>query len=307
MAIRQCPTCGASVEADATVLSTKCAFCDSPLVDSDHASEPVDAVASFSVPKERAVSLLKGFLQSQRMAPKSIRKAAEPDEIDAVLVPFYAYDAMARSQYSAQVGVNWTRTETYVAYEDGKAVTKTRQVTETEWFPLSGTHKREWKDHLVSASKGLPEAEANELEPFDLGRAKPFAPELTAGLIAEHPTIAHQQAHDVASNELAALEKRAIANNLLPGDKYQSLQSSTSVDVEAVRLVLLPVWIAAVQGPKGTIRLLVNGQTGEVVGKVPRSGFKVMVMVVAIVVIIGLVLSMLLGGTACLGIVGGSL
>ena len=307
MAIRRCPTCGAAVEADESVMSTSCAFCDSPLVDSTHEAEPVDAVAPFVVPKERAVALLKGFLQSQRLAPESVRKAAEPEALEAVFVPFYAYDAMASSEYSAQVGINWQRTETYTAYEDGKAVTKTRTVTETEWFPLSGTHKREWKNHLVSASKGLPEVEANELEPYDLGRAKPYSPALTAGIMAEHPTIAHRQAEDVARNELHGLEKRVIASKILPGDKYQALQTTTHVDVQAVRLVLLPVWIAAVKTPKGPLRLLVNGQTGEVVGKVPRSWTKVILLGLVAMVILALFLGFLLTGGACLSFLGGVL
>lgn len=307
MATRQCPTCGASVDMDESVLSTQCAFCDSPLVDGTGSSEPVDAVVSFTVPRERAAQLLKGYLQSHRMAPESVRKAAETEALDAVLVPFYAYDALAFSTWSAQVGINWQRTETYTDYEDGKAVTKTRTVTETEWFPLDGTHKREWKDHLVSASKGLPEVEANELEPYDLGRALPYAPSLTAGLIAEHPTIAHVQAEDVARNELGALEKRVIASELLPGDKYQSLNSHTQVDVQGVRLVLLPVWIAAVKTDKGALRLLVNGQTGEVIGKVPRSTMKIVLVVLAVLTVLFLLFGAIVFGGTCIGCLTGGM
>lgn len=305
MAIRQCPTCGAAVEVDATVLSTACAFCDSPLVDSDHAGEPVDAVASFVVPKDRASALLKGYLQSHRLAPEAVRKAAETEALDAVLVPFYAYTATALSEYSAQVGIHWDRTETYTTTENGKTVTKTRTVQETEWFPLSGTHKRRWTDHLVSASRGLPESEANALEPFDIGRLKPFNPALTAGLMAEHPTLGHTEAHDVARNELAALEKRAIASNLLPGDRYQSLQTQTAVDVTGVRLVLLPVWIAAVKADGAVLRLLVNGQTGEVVGKVPKSWTKIILAGVLFALVLAAIVTFFLMGGACLSCVGG--
>jgi hypothetical protein len=56
--------------------------------------------------------------------------------------------------------------------------------------------------------------------------------------------------------------------------------------VDGVRLVLLPVWIAAFRTPKGPLRLMVNGQTGEVVGRVPRSAAKVGCLVAVVLVIL---------------------
>jgi hypothetical protein len=50
--------------------------------------------------------------------------------------------------------------------------------------------------------------------------------------------------------------------------------------VEKVSLVLLPVWVAAYKWDGKVFRLLVNGQTGEVVGKVPRSTLKIVIAVV---------------------------
>ncbi len=275
MAARRCQQCGATVELPDDVFSTSCAFCDSPLVDVEEDQEPVDRVAPFDVPRDRAGSLLKGYLQDSWMAPESVRKAARPDELRPVLVPFYAYDAVARTNFSAKVGIYWYRTETYTTTVNGKTVVRTRQVKETDWHSFRGSHARKWFDHLVSASKGLPEAEANELEPFDLGRALPFSPALTAGLEAEYPTIHHDQAKRTAASELADLEKEAIASGHLPGDTHRSLESNTNVNIDVIRLVLLPVWIAAFPGPDGPIRLLVNGQTGEVVGSVPRSYWKI--------------------------------
>ena len=42
-----------------------------------------------------------------------------------------------------------------------------------------------------------------------------------------------------------------------------------------MRLALLPAWIATYRSRGVVLRLLVNGQTGEVVGKIPVSGVKV--------------------------------
>ncbi len=244
-------------------------------MDVDADREPVDQVVPFEIARERAGALLAGFLQDQWLAPESVRKASRPSELQSVLVPFYVYDALARTDFSAQIGIYWYRTETYTTVVDGKTVTRTRQVKETDWHGFSGSHARRWFDHLVSASRGLPEAEANALEPFDMGRAIPFAPAATAGVAAEHPTVPKESAQATAAEELRQLEHRAISAGHLPGDTHSGLKSQTRVEVEGIRLVLLPVWIAAFDGPKGVIRLLVNGQTGEVIGDVPRSWWKI--------------------------------
>lgn len=302
MAIRQCSQCGATVELADDVLSSTCAFCDSALVDVSAEREPVERIVPFEVPRDRAARLLRSYLSRSWLAPEKLRRATRAEELHQIFVPFYAYDALARTSWSASVGIDWYRTETYTTYQNGKVVTRTRQVRETEWFPLSGNHVRRWFDHLVSASRGIQEAEANQLEPFDLGRALAFSPALTAGVVAEHPTVPHDEARAIAAQELNELQGEVIGASHLPGDRHRKLQCTSEVHVEDVKLTLLPVWTAVYQGPKGVVRLLVNGQTGEVVGAVPRSGWKIGCLVVGLLGLVGAVVLVMIfmGGVAAL-------
>ncbi len=230
--------------------STTCAFCDNALVDaSAQEAEPIDSVVPFRIDKRQAHERLATAIAGKWFAPEALRKATRPDELNDVLVPFYVFDAVARSRFSASIGIYWYRTETYTVTVNGKTQTRTRQVRETEWHPLSGSHVRQWFDHLVSAARGLPERYANELEPFDLGAAVPYAPSLLAGVTAERATVPRSEARVVARQELAQLEQQVIARTHLPGDTHRSLESSTQSELEPPRLVLLPVWIAVVQGP----------------------------------------------------------
>ncbi len=305
MSARRCSACGATVELPEGRRAATCAFCDSALVDEAAQDlEPVDRVVPFGVPRERAATLLRGFLQGHWFAPEAVRRAARPDELTDVLVPFWVFDAVARTTFLAKVGVHWYRTETYTVRVNGKTQTRTRQVRETEWFPLDGSHVRQWFDHLVSASKGLPEAEANQLEPFDLGASLPYAPALVSGLTAERPTVDREEAGSVARQELARLEQQVIALRHLPGDTSSNLRSETTAALEPARLVLLPVWVAAVKGPSGPVRLLVNGQSGEVVGQVPRSWWKIGALVVIVLLVVLGVFLAVGGATALLGLVG---
>jgi len=199
----RCEQCGATVDRGAKLLSWDCPFCGSALVEVSEEQSPVDAAVPFSVDRERASRLLRGFLQGHWLAPELLRQATKASEISATYVPFYCYDATARSQYSAEVGIHWYRTETYTTVENGKTVMKTRQVQETDWHGLQGSHAHRWFNHLVSASRGLPEAESNALEPFDLGRAVQFEPAMVAGVSAEHPTVEVEEAEEVAGRNFS--------------------------------------------------------------------------------------------------------
>lgn len=283
---KQCTTCGAAVEIPPEVMATTCRFCDSGLVDVESSTEPVERVIPFDLTSRRATEAIQRWIQSRWLAPEALRRAGKGESLRPVFVPFYAYDAVARTQWSAQIGINWQRTETYTTTENGKTVTKTRTVTETEWFSLSGQHGRVWSPHVVSASRGLPQAEASGLLPFDFGRSRPFTPALIAGQSAEHPTLPHDEAERTAAQTLQELEAETIRRSFMPGDKVRGLTCTTQAELRSVELVLLPVWMAVVKYNNKVHRVLVNGQTGEVTGKLPTSWVKVTGIVVAVLALI---------------------
>lgn len=300
---RNCPQCGATVELPEHSLADQCAFCETPLVDAEAAERHIDRVAPFELNREIASKKLKQFLAEQWMAPEQVRKNIEPAKLNGVLVPFYAYDGTARTRWSARVGIHWYETETYTTFVNGKPQVRTRQVQRTEWFPLSGTHAANYRGNLVSASNGLPEAEANQLEPFDLGKATAFAPAAVAGWQAERPTVDHAAAHRIAGQEISRRENEAIAGGFLVGDTRSDVQSQTDLHVDRVEEILLPVWIATYPHGGKVFRLLVNGQTGEIVGKAPRSNAKIGCIVAVLAGILLAVIAVFLMGGAVVGLV----
>jgi hypothetical protein len=76
----------------------------------------------------------------------------------------------------------------------------------------------------------------------------------------------------------------------MPGDSHHSLTSETDLRDEAMDLVLLPVWVCAVRwrDDRPPVRLLVNGQTGAVVGETPVSWATIAAVVGGSLALIGL-------------------
>jgi hypothetical protein len=113
---------------------------------------------------------------------------------------------------------------------------------------------------------------------------------LLAGWIAESPSIDRATAKQTAHQEFADLENNAI-RAFLPGDEKRKVENQTQIDISGVRLLMLPIWVANYRHGGEVFRLLVNGQTGEVVGTTPRSGAKIAgAVLVCLVLLAGLLL-----------------
>ncbi len=288
-----CRSCGAAVEVDAQIVSTSCGYCASKLVDVELASPRIDRVAPFRISRRAAQARLAEHLARRWWAPEGLRRAAKSGRLRAerlrgVLVPFYAYDATCRSRYRAQIGVHWYREQTRQNDKTGK--TETYTVQETEWFPLQGTSVVQLVDHLVPATAGLSEPETRRLAPFDLGRAVRFDPHLCAGFEAELPTRPRGEVDADAAAQLRLQEARRIDREVLPGDTARRTHVETDVTVDAVRLVLMPVWVVAYRFGGKVHRTLVHGQTARCVGKVPISAAKVTVAAATVAAVTLLVL-----------------
>jgi len=269
----QCPQCSAVVEVPPERLATECPYCRANLVAAASQEQIPDLAAPFRLTREQASFRLRQHLSGHAWAPESVRRAGMPDAIAGLLLPFWVHSGVARSTWRAPIGLHY-----WVTVRSGG---KTRRERRTEWFETEGSHVAEFAGELVSASKGLSEVEANALEPFDLGALRPFEPALVAGWIAELPTVDREDAALTAAEELQALEAARI-RRFLPGDEVGQVDNSTHLDGVDVRLALLPAWMATLSHEGRALRFLVNGQTGEVVGKVPVSKTKVALCILAV-------------------------
>lgn len=280
-----CESCGAKLVVQATQRTARCPYCDSPSVIDRPATpdrpDPVFAIG-FSIDGNRARQNLRSYLRSHRWAPTALRQAAV-ERVEGIYLPAYLYSAIADSRYRALIGENYTEME----YDAKKK--SMRRVTKTEFRELSGRHRCYVEDFVVTASEGIPNTELDSVEPFDLGGLRRYAPTVISGWISEEPSLSRDASLDLAREE-SRDDVRQRLHTFMPGDSHRQLQTATDLTDEAMDLVLLPVWVCAVRWrpDKPPIRLLVNGQTGEVAGDVPISWRKIAAIVGAALGVLGL-------------------
>lgn len=205
------------------------------------------------------------------MAPEAFRKA-DISEIRGIYVPAYLYCATAHAQYRVEIGEHYKKRD-----RNGK------QKTRTEWRPLSSRYSAYVNDHVVTASRGLKNAELDAIEPFDLSGLRRYTSKLISGWAAEEASYSPSEVVTVAQHE-ALVACRERIRRFLPGDSNRNLHCQTELRQAHLELVLLPVWVLPVRyhPKKPPVRLVINGQTGAVAGKVPVSWVKWVLLVAAV-------------------------
>jgi hypothetical protein len=284
-----CGQCGAGLAFEG-VRTARCPYCDSPSFVERPASpgQPDPAfVLAFVGDGQVARRSLDRWLGSRTIFADSALKSAKVEDLRGIYAPSYLYSAVANTEFSAQIGENYTETETYTVTENGKTETRTRTVTRTEYRPLSGRHVSYVTDVIVSASAGLTNAELQRVEPFDVRQMRRFSPALITGWIAEEfsrpaaecKQSSHAEAMDVIGTKL---------RSFMPGDSYSDLNYRTSVTWESLDPILVPVWVFAVRyrDDKDPLRVVINGQTGKISGKVPLSAWKIVFTILLVLAVI---------------------
>lgn len=306
----RCKDCGATLTLPATQFAAVCPYCasgsvvDRPVDPQGARRERPDFILGFHVPSAVAVERVRAWLARRRFfSPNAVRQA-EVTSTRGIYLPAWIYSAVARTRYRATIGENYTETETYTTTDaKGNTVTRTRTVVRTEYRKLAGEHAMYTGDLVVTASRGLPNDELETIEPFDLGALRRYDPAIVSGWAAEEATLDRREGRRIAHAEALDLIDREL-RRFMPGDSSTVDDFDTELSDENTDLVMLPVWVFAARytsrGEERTLRILVNGQTGEVQGDVPRSAVKITLAVLlglaAVFLIVLIVMTMAGGG-----------
>lgn len=297
-----CNNCGADVARETSQRSYVCPFCDSTYVveftREETGRQNPEFVIGFAVtPAEAEEKFFQWLRANSWFRPSDLVAQAAADKMRGIYLPFWSFSMLAQSRWSASIGEHWYRTETYTTTDSkGNTVTRTRQVQETEWWPLAGRHHRYYNGYLVSGSKGLPQGQAERIKPFQLPALKRYEPYFLAGWMCEEYSIAREQALEMSKQYFYDQERRHVAG-FLPGDTHRQLEVETRFSQVNSDLCLLPVYVLSYRYKDKLYRFLVNGQTGKIAGDKPLSWRKIgaaigiAIAIIVVILIIVLILS----------------
>ena len=286
----KCQSCQAITVFDPTHVAQRCAFCgSSALIPMDEIMAPIrpESLLPFGITKQVANERFGTWLKTLWFRPNDLTKMASVQEMGGVYVPYWSFDSGVYSSWSAERGWHYMESEqVQETNADGQTEWRTREVQKTRWEPASGSRQDYYKDVLVCAGKGLPEALAVKFVSFEMARLVPYQPQFLAGWRAESYTLDLMPGWAKGQGIIAQGQEQRCSSDI-GGDTSRGLQVSNQFQQSAFKHVLLPVWIAAYRYKGKVFRFLVNGQTGEIVGEAPWSVAKIALLVVFILALIG--------------------
>jgi DNA-directed RNA polymerase subunit RPC12/RpoP len=279
----KCTACGAESTQAPNVTADRCPFFGADIVATASSSKQIKpkALLPFAITREVARDSFRKWIHGLWFAPNALKRLARQESpIDGMYTPHWTYDCNTTSHYTGLRGDYYWTTETYTTTENGRTVTRTRQVRKVRWTPVSGVVRNSFDDVLVVASQSLPKKHAEALEPWDLSNLSPYQDEYLSGFRAESYQVSLDQGFERAKEIMAGTIHATICRDI-GGDLQQVSSVSTQYDNVTFKHILLPVWISAYRYGHKVYRFLVNARTGEVQGERPWSWVKITLAIFA--------------------------
>ncbi len=278
----KCNICGAETTFSPDTVADKCPFCGSAIIATAQTRKSIKprSLLPFYIKREQAVSSFREWLAGLWFAPSELANRADSEAMKGVYLPAWTYDADAWSAYTGERGDDYWDTETYTTMENGRSVTRTRQVLKTRWWPVSGEVSNRFDDVLVVATRSLPGKYVDALEPWDLKSLLPYSDEYLSGFVAQSYQVDLRQGFEAAKGIMDG-EIRESINRDIGGDHQRIFSVNTRYGKVTFKHILLPVWLSAYRYQERTFHFLVNARTGEVQGERPYSAIKIALAVLA--------------------------
>ena len=285
-----CRNCGAQTETDD--IAGICQFCGGVLVAQNQPDGLIapEAVVPFHYDKAGANDAFRSWVRSRRFAPSALKKVGSTEKIRGTYIPHWTYDAQTATDYDGQRGDYYYTTHTRTV-SDGKGGTRTEtyQQRHTRWRDAAGRVTRGFDDIVVPASNRLDAETLEKMGPWSLHDARAYQPEYLAGYSALRYEVDPDTGLGTAKHHMGSVIEGDVKADI-GGDEQRITVMDIRYAATMFKLLLMPLWIASYVFGGTTYQVLVNANTGEVVGDRPISKVKVALAVAGAVIVIAVVL-----------------
>ncbi len=274
--VLRCSGCGAAAEYDVAAGAPACPFCGSVQA-VEVPEDPLEAAESFvpfTVDRPRAEAALARWLGGLGwFRPSDLRAASRVESIRPLWWVGWAFDAEATVSWAADSDAGAGR---------------------ADWAPHAGRQEMVFDGILVSASRGLTDAETSALEPgYRLDSARPDHDGAPAGVAVEAYDVPRSTARQRVLAAIEQLAGQRLTAGVIPGSRFRHVRTSILLRGLVTRRLALPAWVLAYRYRDRLHRVVISGQDdARLLGTAPYSPAKiaaaVAVGVLALVVVLAL-------------------
>lgn len=260
--IYSCGNCGGEVMTNDVEVSTFCAYCGQSALMFDRVSRErmPDKVIPFILTKEQALNTAKEKFANAQCQGNSI-KELRADSVHGIYMPYWKFSLAMNMEATIVV-----RSKQMGTYHDSESIQK---------------------DIMLDGSTSFNDDIAFYLNPFNLEDAKPFNMAYLSGFYADRSDDSVERKEAEARDRISNILKKIIWNRTpgttkttmvdmydlssVPGfgKLYDFKVDSLDCVTGRTEYFFLPVYFITFRAAGKKVIILVNGQTGKVIGNIP--------------------------------------
>ncbi len=265
-----CDNCNAKIVLQNNETAKVCPFCGTAHVKktSDFDGLKPNALIPFSLSTEKALELSKAWAKKRFFAPTQFKKNLNSNNINGVYTPCFTFDSNTLSYYEGRLGETRTRT-----VGSGK---NRRVQTYTVWYNVRGTFDRAYDDVLITSGSKFSQVNLNKISPYNTNEGKVYDENYLLGFMAYQYDVELEDCWKNAKGLIDANIRRGILSKYRY-DKVAYLNVSTTHSGVTYKYVMLPVYVGNFRYKNKLFNFYVNGSTGKVYGKTPKSFLKILI------------------------------
>ena len=283
----KCQSCQAISVFDAERVAQRCNFCGSaalvPYEEIKEAFRP-ESLLQIKISETQVRESIRQWYGSRWFAPNRLKNAALTDTVKGLYIPYWTFDAQVHADWTAESGYHYYETEYYT---DSNGKSQTRQVQKTRWVPSSGSLNHFFDDELVPASRGVQPDLLRKVEPFPTKELAPYNAGFLSGWVVERYQIDLVAAAQAARADMER-QTESLCARQVPGDTHRNLSVDTDYSRQTFKHILVPVWLLTYNYGTRNFQVVINGFTGTIAGKYPKSWVKIFFAVLGGLLIVGL-------------------
>ena len=261
LVVYECKNCGGEVVGDETMASTKCPYCENPIVISSKFSGSLrpDLVIPFKMDKKAAEQELRNHVNKIKLAPGAFKAGNHISEVKGVYVPFWLFDAKVHASGNYDCEKIKKHSDSQYDYK------------ETSYFDVYREADMAFQNVPADASKQMNDSLMDSIEPYDVRAAVPYSSAYMAGYLANKYDVTAQECQPRADKRMEHTAIELIRGQVKDYDAVHDKNHTFQKTSSSYKYALYPVWILNTMWNGNKYTFAMNGQTGKLVGDVPYS------------------------------------
>ncbi len=249
MQILHCRSCGAELAVNGVETSSFCVYCGQATVVLDRVEDYLqpEYIIPFRITKEKAEAIIRGRISQGGFIPDEI-KNFKTERLRGIYIPFWLYDIYyGDNQYWKYTVRRGKSTSTRYTHRIGDCF---------------------FKKMTLDASRNLNDDSSQRLEPYNMHDLQSFDPAYLSGFYSDRFDVGTAETDRLAISRAGELFNESMKETI----KYENPVLVSKYPVHSIKkreYALLPAWFLTFRYEDTPYTILVNGQTGKMVGAVP--------------------------------------